>query len=42
VSLNDEDSQTVKVITDTDGNVVLACDDRMPSRSGPGKGCSER
>jgi hypothetical protein len=36
VSLNDEDSQTVKVITDTDGNVVLACDDPDAEPFGPG------
>jgi FtsP/CotA-like multicopper oxidase with cupredoxin domain len=35
VSLNEEDSQTVRVITDQDGNVVLACDDPNAQAFGP-------
>jgi FtsP/CotA-like multicopper oxidase with cupredoxin domain len=35
VSLNEKDSQTVKVITDADGNVVLACDDPDAEPFGP-------
>ena len=35
VSLNEEDSQTVRVITDADGNIVLACDDPDAEPFGP-------
>ncbi len=35
VSLNEEDSQTVRVITDANGNVVLACDDPSAESFGP-------
>lgn len=35
VSLNEEDSQTVRVIMDPNGNVVLACDDPNAEPFGP-------
>jgi spore coat protein A len=35
VSLNEEESKSVKVVTDGDGNVVLACDDPNAEAFGP-------
>lgn len=35
VSLNEEESKTVKVVTDADGNVVLACDNPSAEPFGP-------
>jgi FtsP/CotA-like multicopper oxidase with cupredoxin domain len=35
VSLNEEESKTVRVVTDGDGNVVLACDDPDAAAFGP-------
>ena len=35
VSLNEEESKTVRIVTDVDGNVVMACDNPSAEAAGP-------